>query len=547
MLSAPFKILDDEISILNNTQIESFKNILSIFKSSFFGADRYYRPLVTLSFTVERQLFGLNSFFFNLTNLILHLCVSLLVFRVCSRILKNEFLGFLVGILFVIHPINAEAVSHIAGRSILLSAFFEWSSFILYLIFREKKKISCYLMSLGCFCLALLSKESSLMFPAIIFIYEYIFHQLNKENILKRIKPVLGFFLISVIYLFLRKDLGIVSMPHSFALKDAFLGILTFMIGFFDYLRILTFPCDLYFERIFSVQQTLLTSQFLLILLIIVISVFVLIKLRKHIDKRIVFFGAFTIITFFPVCQIIPLRLQPGYIFFPNHFWYVPSVGIFSLLAILILFLHKNFSGLIFKIVIIPWLIVLGALTVQENIYATSPIASQKKAIFYQPHHQRAHAILGLYWARQKDFKQAEYHFREVLKVDPGDVRARISLGRALIDQDQYWKGLSEYENVAHSQDFKDIFDGNIREAYATLEDRYRGMLLEDPKNAAIYFSLGVAYSKEEKFLKAIEMYKETLKLDPEFENAHQNLCFAYHMLGKEKKAQTCLEEGIIF
>ena len=61
------------------------------------------------------RLFGFNSFFYNLDNLILHILNALLVFLLVSRLTNNDTIGFWTGLLFVIHPVQWEAVCNVPG------------------------------------------------------------------------------------------------------------------------------------------------------------------------------------------------------------------------------------------------------------------------------------------------------------------------------------------------------------------------------------------------------------------------------------------------
>jgi len=80
VLEAPFKTLDDNISIVYNSDIQDLSNVKKIFTSSFFGDNHYYRPLVSFSYMLEYHFFGLNSFYYNLTNVIFHLAIAVSVF-----------------------------------------------------------------------------------------------------------------------------------------------------------------------------------------------------------------------------------------------------------------------------------------------------------------------------------------------------------------------------------------------------------------------------------------------------------------------------------
>ena len=129
VLSAPFKTMDDQVSIVDNENIKSFGNTGKIFKTAFFGDRSYYRPLVALSFMIEYHFFGLKPVFYYLTNIFLHCLNTLLVFFLVMRLLRDRPLTYGVTLLFAIHPIHWEAVANIPGRSILLSAFFYLSAF----------------------------------------------------------------------------------------------------------------------------------------------------------------------------------------------------------------------------------------------------------------------------------------------------------------------------------------------------------------------------------------------------------------------------------
>ena len=72
ILHAPFKTMDDYYAIILNSKIKSFQYVGEILRSSFFGENSYYRPLVYLSFMIEYHFFKLDSFFYNLTNVLLH-------------------------------------------------------------------------------------------------------------------------------------------------------------------------------------------------------------------------------------------------------------------------------------------------------------------------------------------------------------------------------------------------------------------------------------------------------------------------------------------
>jgi len=167
-----FKILDNDISIVENELIKSFTHLKAIFVSSYFDGGQFYRPLVALSHMVEYQLFGLEASFYHLTNIFLHGTSAVLVFFIMNFLLKKRSLALLTGILFAIHPIHWEAVANIPGRSILLCAVFYLFSFYSFCRYvSNDRSVRWYELSLISFSAALLSKESAVMLPAVLLFY----------------------------------------------------------------------------------------------------------------------------------------------------------------------------------------------------------------------------------------------------------------------------------------------------------------------------------------------------------------------------------------
>ena len=142
VLGGSFKTMDDETSIVTNQNLRSFSSLGRIFGGSFFNGDNtYYRPLVTFSFLLDYQIAGLKAFFYYLTNLLLHLANAVLLFFTFNVLLKKKSLSFPAALLFVVHPVQWEAVANIAGRSILLCAFWQFAAFLLYLRYATQSRL----------------------------------------------------------------------------------------------------------------------------------------------------------------------------------------------------------------------------------------------------------------------------------------------------------------------------------------------------------------------------------------------------------------------
>lgn len=92
-----------------------------------------YRPLTIASFWINTKLTGMYSPAFRIVNLLLHIAVSLLVFKIAMVLRLGKLRAFFAALIFSVHPLLSEAVIPSAGRAELLCAFFILSGLIFYI------------------------------------------------------------------------------------------------------------------------------------------------------------------------------------------------------------------------------------------------------------------------------------------------------------------------------------------------------------------------------------------------------------------------------
>jgi hypothetical protein len=83
-----------------------------------------YRPLTVLTFRFNSAFVGIQPYFFHFTNIVLHAGVCALFHALLERIFSSKYTAFVASLLFVAHPIHAEAVANIVGRAELLAGLF---------------------------------------------------------------------------------------------------------------------------------------------------------------------------------------------------------------------------------------------------------------------------------------------------------------------------------------------------------------------------------------------------------------------------------------
>lgn len=160
-------VWDDEEQIVNNTLIHSISNWPLFFSGgtgSLLGI--YYKPMMTLSFSLLYNIFGSHPFFFHLTSVFLHISSSVIVFLIFKKFFSDKRSLFL-SLIFLVHPLYSEVVFYVANFQDVLYFFF--GSLALLFSIQSKNKFLVTILLL----LSLLSKETGIIFVLAVFYYKY--------------------------------------------------------------------------------------------------------------------------------------------------------------------------------------------------------------------------------------------------------------------------------------------------------------------------------------------------------------------------------------
>lgn len=162
-----FVLWDDNTLILGNPDTKGFSLRTIVNAFSTFDPELYI-PFTLLSYQLNYALAGDSSWIYHLTNLLLHIANAILVWRVLAKLTGNDAASIIGGLLFLVHPLNTEAVAWASARKDQLSTAFFLGSLLTWLRYRESEKNSVLYLSIGLFLCALLSKVMVVTLPAIV-------------------------------------------------------------------------------------------------------------------------------------------------------------------------------------------------------------------------------------------------------------------------------------------------------------------------------------------------------------------------------------------
>ena len=169
---------DDASLIVNNINyLSQWKNIPSLFTTSAYLSKNYYyyRPVLTLSFSIEAILFYNNTKIYHLTNIILFILALYLMYVFLSKLNTNKTVLKLLMILVCVHPILASSVVWIPARNDTLLAIFVFLSFICFIKYLEENSIKNLAFYILFFTISLFTKESAIFVTVLYILFMYTF------------------------------------------------------------------------------------------------------------------------------------------------------------------------------------------------------------------------------------------------------------------------------------------------------------------------------------------------------------------------------------
>ena len=171
----------DTYTLIDTARIQSFGDVVRIFSQPLMagtaGANRvqYFRPVTTLSFSLDYAVWGLNPWGYYFTNFLLHLFFGFLLFWFLERISDDLGIALLATLVFLIHPVLTQSVSVISHRQDILVGLFGLLSLLLVDSGRNGAGRKVPWVAVGFTCLAMLSKEIGFLTPLFVFSYLFLF------------------------------------------------------------------------------------------------------------------------------------------------------------------------------------------------------------------------------------------------------------------------------------------------------------------------------------------------------------------------------------
>ena len=179
-LHSPFQY-DDFASVVENRFIAIESLSPQALFSAAFQNRLQNRPLTNLTFALNYYFNGLDPFGYHMVNLLALMLTAIGVWVLLHKLmlrlgydpLRAKFAAWLAALVWALHPVNVMAVTYITQRHSSFAGMFSiWSVYFCHLAAERPKQGRIFYMLCGLlYLLALLSKETAAILPAIIFAY----------------------------------------------------------------------------------------------------------------------------------------------------------------------------------------------------------------------------------------------------------------------------------------------------------------------------------------------------------------------------------------
>lgn len=564
--SDDFVDFDDNRSVCENHSVLTAPTLPSL-KMAFstFSADGNYDPLVQLSYMMDYKLYGFNrthvqvptsnpqlaanifavsqpdytgAYGYHLKSILLHCISVVLIFFLFSQLSGSVWIGAIVSLLFGIHPMHIESIAWISERKDQLYAVFYFAALLAYLQYIKVQPPgrTKFLFLTGLFfLLSLLSKGEAVTLPLVLLLIDYYKGiKIDLKNILLKIPFFLTALLFGIVAIYAEKSINSFENPDVYLPFTDRIFVACFALVTYLWKLIVPIHLSAFYPYPLKTNGLYPLGIYLCTLIVIGLCFFVWL-FRKN--KAIVFGSLFFLINIFLVIQLLPV----GDAVVAERYTYVPYIGLFFMLAVVITsyFQNKNGISLLYKIK--PLIAFIGAVYLLFILWSAQKQAKtwQNSKNLWQsayksfPTAERVSGNMAMVYLSELNVDSALYYldatiqlhsieayliraavYTAIGKLDEGFVDCnRVINARSKVDPS---KLVEAYVDRAHIYAIKNQLDSALDDCNkaitckgtaATLGLAYRDRLTV----LTTYFLRGIQYCKTGDYQHAISDFRQIL------------------------------------
>ncbi|MCE5268752.1 MAG: tetratricopeptide repeat protein [Planctomycetaceae bacterium] len=573
-------LLDDDLLLTDSSLIKASDGLYRFWCTT---EPPDYWPLSNSSLWIEWRLWGAHPTGYHVTNVVLHIIASLLIWRILVKLSIPG--AFLAALLFAVHPVNVESIAWIAQRKDAMAVPFLLLSALCFIhaevaVTRSSKLRDppaidrWYCLSLAAFVAAMLSKGSVAILPVLLLGIVWWLRPLTRWDAL-RLSP---FFVVAA-------ALTWVNMWFQTRAVDAVTVAPNFLEHLLGAGAVIWFYLDkalLPIRLAFIYPKWAIAAGDLIWWLPLAAAVAVtaiLWRYRKGWARSLLFAWGLFCTALVPVMGFTRVGFM-RYSLVADHYQHVAVISIVASVAAAWTVLCRRTSLPARRVANSVAIIAVAALAVlahrQSDIYRDATtlyratlernpecsiahynlanvldsngerddaMVHYQRAVEIDPNHAEAHNNVGPLLVSRGRIDEAIAHYQQALKLRPHYAQVHYNFAIALNARGQSHEAITHYEKALQIQpNYADAHNnlGLLMATRGQLEEammHYDSALRSCPNHAQAHSNLGMALAARGRMDEAVAHFQEAVRLRPKDAEVHSNLGNAMAAQGRSEDA----------
>jgi len=538
-----------------------------------------------LTFALNYKFHGLSVAGYHIVNIFIHLADAALVYLLILVTLRTPYLknstlngnskavAFIASLLFVLHPVQTEAVTYIFQRFVPLAALFCLLSLVSYAYSRIsdniRVRIALYLLSILSAILAMKTKENAFTLPIVIALYEFCLfshpssrlptHDSRPFSRFLYLAPILltlciipitvigtGASLHQMVHTLATADVGYAKMPRMPYLFTQFRVIIT-------YLRLLILPVNQTLIYDYPLYKSFFNPQvfgsFIFLAALFGLGVYMIgnrqwaigngIKAKsKEVASRFTIHDSrplrligFGILWFF-ITLSVESSIIPLPMLIDEYRIYLPSVGFFVALCTALFMLLERIrtareKRMVFELVGLVLAVLFGLTYIRNSVWSDK-VAFWKDVTANNPNSATAYNNLGNAYLDINQPDKAIEMLDRSIDLSPYFVWPYHNRAEAFLRKKDYDKALKDFARADAIQKNCKTYIGMgqlyLEKGKSDLAVRnFLHALALDPHSETALYGLAVCYGRSGKYADAIQLYGRVLHENPYHSDVYRN------------------------
>jgi protein O-mannosyl-transferase len=513
----------------------------------------YWIPLTWISYMTDVQVAGVGAGAHHVTNVLLHLLNTLLLYGLLRRVTGATGRSLFVAALFAVHPLHVESVAWVTERKDVLSTAFLMLALWSYVSYVRRPSARRYATVAAWFVCGLMAKPMVVTLPFLLVLLDV--WPLARVTIaddppapaatttwtkvLVEKLPLVAIAVAAGIATF-------ATQHRAGAVADSeFVGpvvrLATAVTAYATYIWKTCWPSGLAAFYPYQMAVHPLAAGAALLALVGISAL--AIRLRRH--PFVAVGWLWYLVALGPTVGLIQVGNQS----MADRFTYVPLIGLFVIVSWGVPALFPRSARAVAALAAVAVLASAAVASAQVETWRNDDVLWQH-ALDVVPDNYFAHNSLGRRLYDRGQVGAAAPHFEEAVRLAPRFYDGRNNLGLVLLSQGRLDEAVAQFREAIRLKPTAEALSA-LGAALAQLGDldgavtSGREAVRLGPDLAEAHFNLGLTLSKRGRVDEAIGHYLEARRLEPDLVQVHQGIGEAMIQLGRLDEAASSFREAL--